>query len=106
MDRRFLLDNELREVLQETLGYVNIYFQPPESVRMNYDCIRYRKVGMDIRYGDNRSYMIRDQYEVMVITRDPDSPLPRIIQERFAYCSPGREFEADNLYHHPFTIYY
>jgi hypothetical protein len=106
MDRRLQLDNELREVLQEAVGYVNLYYQPPASVRMQYDAIRYEETTMYPRHADDRAYLIRTEYQVIVISRDPDSPIPRMIQERFPLCRPGRKYAADNLYHYPFTIYY
>ena len=106
MDRRLQLDEELREILQEVLGYVNIYFQPPDSVLMKYDAIRYRRTSLSPTYANNKTYNLRDQYEVIVISRDPDSELPRRIQEHFQLCRPGRQYMADNLYHFPFTLYY
>lgn len=106
MDRRLQLDDELRNILQEVLGYVNIYFQPPDSVLMRYDCIRYRRTALQPTYANNKVYNLRDQYEIIVISRDPDSELPRRIQEHFQFCRPGRQYMADNLYHFPFTIYY
>ena len=33
-----------------------VYFQPPESVKMEYDCIRYSKSAPDIRRADNTIY--------------------------------------------------
>ena len=106
LNRRLLLDNELREVLQEALGYVHLYYQPPESVKMKYDCIRYEEASFNVRYADTRSHVLHTEYQVIVITRDPDSPIPRMIQERFSMCRSGRKYAADNLYHFPFTIYY
>lgn len=106
MDRRLKLDAELRELLQEILGYVNIYYQPNEAVHMKYDCIIYKQQTMAVRRANNRTYYLRAQYEVTVVTRDPDSPLPRALQEHFQLCAPGRKFMADNLYHFPFTIFY
>lgn len=106
MDRRLMLDEELREILQETLGYVNIYFQPTEETRMKYDAIIYKQNSFAVRYANNRSYNIRDEYQVTVISRDPESEIPRKIQERFEMCAPGRKFVSDNLYHFPFTIFY
>lgn len=106
MDRRLLFDDELRAILQEVLGYVNLYFQPPDSVLMKYDAIRYSRKTFKVKWANNRSYNIRDEYEVIVISRDPDSELPRKIQEHFMCCRPGRQYMADNLYHFPFTIYY
>lgn len=106
MDRREKLDKELREVLQATEGTVNLYYQPPSSVHMKYNCIRYKKTTTNVKRANDHRYLGRDQYEIMAISRDPDSALPHAIQERFPYCEPGRFFVADNLYHFPFTIYY
>lgn len=108
--RRLLLDEELRAILREALnqqvGKENLYFQPPASVKMKYDCIRYSENTMDVTYADNKPHLIRSEYSVIVITRDPDSQIPRMIQEHFPYCRPGHQYAADNLYHYPFTIYY
>ena len=108
--RRLLLDEELRTILREALnqtaGKENIYFQPPESVKMKYDCIRYSENTMNVRRADNKAYLTQSEYNVIVITRDPDSPVPRMILERFQQCRPGRQYTADNLYHYPFTIIY
>ncbi len=106
MDRRLKLDAELRELLQEQLGYVHLYFQPTENSRMQYDAIIYRQNTFDVRFANNRSYNIRYEYQVIAVSREPDSTLPRAIQERFPLCSPGRKYMADNLYHFPFTLYY
>ncbi len=108
--RRLVLDEELRGILREALnqptGKENIYFQPPESVKMKYDCIRYSENTMNVCHADNKAYLVQSEYNVIVITRDPDSPIPRMIQEKFQYCRPGRQYTADNLYHYPFTIIY
>lgn len=106
MDRRLKLDAELREILQEALGYVHLYFQPPASVQMKYDCIRYEEQTMKPQYADNKVYAAHTQYRVTVISRDPDCEIPRMLLERFQYCMPDRKYVADNLYHYPFTIYY
>ena len=106
MDRRLKLDAELRELLQEQLGYVNLYFQPTEKTEMQYDAIIYRQNTMNVRYANDRSYNIRDEYQLIAVSREPDSALPRAIQERFPLCAPGRKYMVDNLYHFPFTLYY
>ena len=106
MDRRLKLDTELREVLQDSLGYVNIYFQPPESVKMKYDCIRYKKNTMTVLRANDQTYRTRDTYEIIIISRDVDSELPKAFQKRFPTATPGRYYMADNLHHFPFTITY
>ena len=108
MDRRLKLDAEFRQLLIDLLGYEteHLYFQPTEATQMKYDAIVYRRYTFGVQWSDDQSHFIRDRYEVTVITRDPDSDLPREIQKHFKFCRPGKQFMADNLYHFPFTIYY
>lgn len=105
-DRRLLFDEKLRELQIQANGYQHTYFEPPESVRMQYDAVVYEKTAMNVRRANNRSYSVRDGYKVTVISRDSETPLPRMIQEHFERCAPERPFVTDNLYHFPFTIYY
>mgnify|MGYP007038299802 CR=1 FL=1 len=88
------------------LGYVNIYYQPTESTRMKYDAIIYKQLTMKVSRANNQTYLATDCYQVLVVSRDPDSNLPREIQMRFPMCTPGTKYMSENLYHFPFTIYY
>lgn len=97
---------KLHEELCELLGSRNVYFQPPESVKMMYDAIRYELSDKDIKRANNRVYRKTDEYSGVVITRDPDTTLPDAILEHFEMCSLGRPYVADNLNHYPFTLYY
>ena len=97
---------ELHEELCEVLGTRNVYFQPPESVKMQYDAIRYSLGGKDLKRADDRIYLNTNQYEGVVITRDPDTPIPDMLLANFEMCSFGRPYTADNLNHYPFTLYY
>lgn len=96
----------LHEELCTILGSRNVYFNPPESVRMQYDAIRYNLAGKDIKRADNRLYHYTNMYEGVVITRNPDTTIPDAILSHFEMCSFGRPYIADNLNHYPFTIYY
>lgn len=106
MDRRLKLDEELRLLQIEVLGYQHTYFEPPESVRLSYDAVVYNRTGFNVKRADDRGYIMYDEYQVMVISKDAETQLPRAIMEHFAYCSPGRSSVTDNLYHFPFTIYF
>lgn len=106
MDRRLKLDEELRLLQIEVLGYQHTYFEPPESVRLTYDAVVYNRTGYDVKRADDRGYTVRDQYQVLVISRDAETELPKAILEHFPYCSPGRPTVTDNLYHFPITIYF
>lgn len=106
MDRRLEFDEELRELQKSILGYQHTYFEPPENVWMQYDAVVYERNTMHVRRANNKSYVLTDQWDVKVISKDPETALPRAIQEHFERCSPGRVFVRDNLWHFPFTIYY
>ncbi len=47
---------ELHSVLQELLGSSNVYYQPPESIKMQYDAIRYSTKTIDSKYANDRKY--------------------------------------------------
>ena len=96
----------LHEELCEILGPRNVYFQPPESVRMQYDAIRYSLAGKDLMRANNRVYRNTNQYDGVVITSNPDSIVPDAILNHFEMVSFGNPYTADNLYHYPFTLYY
>ena len=96
----------LQTELEEILGSRNVYFQPPESVKMQYDAIRYNLSGKNLRHADNKIYRKVNCYDGVVITRDPDSPIPDAILDHFEMISFGKPYTADNLNHFPFTLYY
>ena len=96
----------LQAAFEEILGTRNVYFSPPASVKMQYDAIRYELGGKDIKRADDELYLMTNQYEGVVITRDPDTTIPDTILKQFKMCSFGRPYPADNLYHYPFTLYY
>lgn len=100
-DRRI----ELHELLKEKLGSGNVYYQPPESVKMQYDAIRYSKKAIRPTYANNSKYLMKDCYELMAISRRPDNPVIKKLLE-LPYCSYDRQYIADNLYHDVLTIYY
>ena len=97
---------DLHEELCGILGSRNVYFQPPESVKMKYDAIRYALGGKDVKRANNKAYKSTNQYEGVVITKDPDTIIPDKLLAHFEMCSIGRPYPADNLHHYPFTIYY
>lgn len=96
---------ELHSVLQELLGSSNVYYQPPESIKMQYDAIRYSKKTIDSKYANDRKYSMIDCYEVMVISRLPDNPVIKKLLS-LPYCSYDRHYVADNLHHDVLTIYW
>lgn len=101
--RRLQLSRKFRELL----GSDNVYFQPPESNTMHYPCIRYKRATDRPIYADNKKYINRKCYEVMVISRDPEEPVVDAINENFLHCRMIRpSYVADNLHHTVFLIYW
>ena len=96
---------ELHSVLQELLGSSNVYYQPPASIKMQYDAIRYSKKTIDSKYANDRKYSMIDCYEVIVISRLPDNPVIKKLLS-LPYCSYDRHYVADNLHHDVLTIYW
>ena len=95
---------DLQKALTNVLGSKNVYFQPPESVKLSYPCIVYEEVkGESIRAND-RLYLYRKAYSIVFIDTNPDSIIPDKIRQ-FPLCDSGRPYKADNLNHWPFTIY-
>lgn len=96
----------LHEELCTILGSRNVYFNPPESVRMKYDAIRYELGGKDIKRADDKAYHITNRYDGVLITTNPDTTIPDMILSHFEMCNFGTPYKADNLNHYPFTLYY
>lgn len=96
---------ELQEILVELLGSDNVYFQPPENVKIEYPCIVYRRDLMTTNFADDIPYRILKRYQVTVIDRDPDSIIPDKVG-KLPMCSYNRFFTADNLNHDIFNLFF
>lgn len=97
--------SDLQSLLEELLESGNVYYQPPENIKMQYDAIRYSKKNIESTYANDNKYSMRDCYELIVIAKRPDNP---VIKKLLAlpYCSYDRHYVADNLNHDVLTIYY
>ena len=97
---------ELHEELCALLGSRDVYFQPPESVRLKYPCIVYSLSGVNKINANNKHYKLDKRYEITVIDSDPDSEFSDKILEHFQMCSFDRAFVSDNLNHWVHSLYY
>lgn len=96
---------ELQEKLEELLCSKSVYYQPPESVKMEYPAIRFSKSRIDVKRANGSIYSKRTRYELIVIDRKPDNPVIDKLLE-LPYCSYDRQYKADNLNHDVLTIYW
>lgn len=96
---------DLQNVLEELLGSRNVYYQPPESLKMNYPAIVYARKTIDNSYANNSVYKQNYAYEITVIDKNPDSEIVNKVS-KLPTCRFDRHFKSDNLNHDVFTLYY
>lgn len=95
---------ELHDDLEEILGNKNVYFQPPNSLKMNYPCIRYRMAKADVDFADDTIYNLSKRYEITLIHRDPDNDIwEKILQMPNTINTTN--YVADGLNHYVFIHY-
>lgn len=91
--------------VQTTLKSVvtNVYFQPPESIKIQYPCVVYSLNGIDSIYADDNVYKLHDSYMITYITKKADDTkveelamIPKIRYDRL--------YTSDGLYHHVYTL--
>lgn len=96
---------ELHQLLIELLGNTNVYYNPPDSVKMKYPAIRYSVNNIDKKVADNAAYLIAKNYKLVVIDSKPDNAvIDKLLQ--LPYCSFNTHYVADNLNHDVLSIYY
>lgn len=96
---------DLHKKLVEILGSKNVYFQPPESVKMSYPCIVYQRSTGDTDFADNLPYRFTIRYQVTVIDRDPDSEIPGKVAQ-LPMTTFDRHYTVSNLNHDVFNVYF
>lgn len=99
-DRRL----KISQMLHNVLGSNNVYFDPPESVKMKYPAIVYTRAKINTISADNKKFVSYDRFEVTFIRKEADSTIVDAILE-LPYCEHVREYKASDLYHDVFTVY-
>ena len=95
----------LQAKLEEILGNKNVYFQPPESLKLNFPAIVYKRSNIRNNFAGDSVYAQSYFYEITVIDKRPDSKISRTLS-LLPKIKFDRSFTSDNLYHDVFTIYY
>lgn len=96
---------ELQNKLEEILGCRHVYFQPPESQKMEYPAIRYSLKDIRSTYANDTVYSFEKSYELIVINRlQNDTLIDKLLQ--LPYCTYERQYKTDNLYHDVLNLYF
>ena len=96
---------ELHEILCNVLGSRNVYFQPPETIKLKYPAIIYSRDNIRNYHADDDVYNQMIVYQLMVIDKNPDSNIVQNIS-KLPLCQFNRHYVADNLNHDIFLIYF
>lgn len=96
---------DLQTFLENLLGSRNVYYQPPESIKMSYPAIVYERDDIRNDFANNFVYMQSHSYQITVIDYDPDSEIVKRVSA-LPMCSFSRHFVSDNLNHDVFRLYY
>lgn len=96
---------DLQVLLETLLGSTNVYYQPPETLKINYPAIIYSKSRIDTKKADDSTYLKNTRYNIIVVDKKPDNP---VIDKLLGlqYCSYDRHYNSDKLNHDSLTLYY
>lgn len=99
---------ELHEILCDILGSRNVYFEPPESVKLHYPCIVYNFEGLDRIKANNGNYRTMGRYSLTVISTNIGTVIGPVVDRllELPYSSYGRPFDADGLSHETLDLYF
>lgn len=93
---------DVQAELEELIGSPNVYYQPPETLKMHYPCIVYTQQRVDRFYADDGPWVQFPEYLVNYISRNPeDAGLDNLMQARNLVFD--RHYVSDNLHHNVFT---
>lgn len=96
---------ELQNLLEFILGSRNVYYQPPESIKIKYPAIIYSRNDIDNNFADDIVYMQNHTYQIIVIDANPDSEIVDKIS-KLPMCRYNRHYTSDNLNHDVFILNY
>ncbi len=97
---------QLQTQLETILGSRNVYFSPPENVKLKYPCFIYKKLRPHLKRANDKVYIHVQCYQVTYITKDPDSGIENTMLDIFEMCSHEQTFISDSLCHEVFNLYY
>ena len=95
----------LQTKLEELLEMKHVYYQPPESLKLEYPAIVYSRDNIDKKSADDTAYLLKNRYEIIVIDKKPDNPVIGKLLV-LPMCRYDRSYKSDNLNHDVLTLYF
>lgn len=97
---------ELQTRLENILGSDNVYYNPPQNIRLSYPCIVYSMSRKNISRADNVLYKVVTGYDITFMHINPDDSIDAKLLGSFSNSSFNRSFILDNIYHDVYLIYF
>ncbi len=96
---------DLQTLLEGVLGSGNVYFQPPETTKLEYPCIVYSRAAGNTDFANNVPYQHYARYSVVLLDYNPDTETIHKLT-MLPMCIYDRHYTMDNLNHDVFTLYF
>lgn len=96
---------EVQKILESALGSTHVYFQPPETIKMKYPCIRYSIDTDNVKYANDKKYKKMRKYSVILIDKNPDSLIVEKLSD-LRYATLNNVYASEGLNHFAFTIFF
>lgn len=91
--------------LEEISGNIKVYFQPPETLKIEYPCIIYSRENVENVHADDLVYNRGLRYTVTIVDADPDSILVDKLS-KFKHARFVRHYATQGLNHDVFTVFH
>lgn len=95
---------DLLNMLRQAVQHDQVYFQPPENLKIGYPAIVFHLSKIEIDHASDVPYKGAKEYSVTLITKDPE---PDVIDEilKIPYSSLDTTYISDGMNHFVFTVY-
>jgi hypothetical protein len=93
----------LQGKLEEILGSRNVYYNPPESQKMNFPCIVYSLSFIQDIHADNMNYLDYTTYKITVISKNPDHSACKKIHQ-LPMTKFSTRFVKNGFYHEVYIL--
>lgn len=84
----------------------NVYFQPPENLRMKYPCIVYSRSTDYTTHSNDKFYFATRRYDLTLIGFKVTDEISDEMRAYFPMCEVTQYYVADNLNHTKIKIYF
>lgn len=96
---------EFQTLLEGLQDGLNVYFQPPTNVQVNYPAIVYNRDYRATQFADNKPYRGTIRYQLTVIDPNPDSLIPELVA-KLPQSIYVRHYTTQGLNHDILYVYF